>query len=59
MGLALTFQFQTGSIKSNLFAIFSVHNLTMFQFQTGSIKRTRKQDRRYLLISVSIPNWFD
>ena len=36
--MALTFQFQTGSIKSEIGKAFMEGNVSAFQFQTGSIK---------------------
>ena len=40
MGLCVSFQFQTGSIKSmSIFMNFIGYYAIMFQFQTGSIKR--------------------
>ena len=53
------FQFQTGSIKRRSPQAEMV-SFKMFQFQTGSIKRLPLRIIwQTLLLSVSIPNWFD
>ena len=53
-----TFQFHTGSIKSNI-CLVEMLTSRKFQFHTGSIKSEMTDTRAVNLSIVSIPYWFD
>ena len=58
MGLATSFQFHSGSIKTRPDA-WKVVNYRKFQFHSGSIKTQKRVSSPGLASLVSIPLWFD
>ena len=56
--LSLLFQFQNGSIKSQMQAAREL-GILQFQFQNGSIKSNDLQNTSQSPYPVSIPKWFD